>query len=148
MKPEILAQLTELAGTPPPDFYLRFLESYPAVLKAARRSIDDSDQEGFVCQAELLCDPADAVILNEEARSESIESPDGMIFFWPDQMLIIGETRYGDYYCIDAEQEVKGVIQFDHQNVQFEVIADSIDEFVEILIDTFVEGVPIDEDSP
>ena len=136
--------MTELTGIQLPDWYLSFLDDYPSVLRTARRSIDDSEQQGFVCNAELLEDEADVLTLNLEVRAESVESPDGMIFFWPDQMLVIGETGFGDYYCIDAAEEVEGVIQFDHQAVQFEVIADSLEEFVEILVDTFVSGIPCD----
>lgn len=147
MNPDILAQLSELAGSPPPDWYLNFLLDYPDSLKQARRSIDDTEMQGFVCQAECLSDAPDVLQLNVEVRSESVEGPDGMVFFWPDQMLVIGETGFGDYYCIDVEQEVAGVIQFDHQAVQFEVIADSLDEFVEILEDTFLDG-PHGHDSP
>ena len=57
-----------------------------------------------------------------------------------DSIGIVGETGSGDYYCIDAGREVEGVMQYDHQSVQFEVFADSIDEFIEMLEDTFCDA--------
>ena len=63
--------------------------------------------------------------------------PEGLEFFWPEQLLIIGETGSGYYYCIDVDCEEEGVIQFDHQSVSFEIVADSLDDFVELLVETF-----------
>ena len=54
--------------------------------------------------------------------------------------MVIGETGSGDYYCIDVDRQEEGVIQFDHQSVSFDVIADSLSEFIEILVETFSES--------
>lgn len=35
--------------------------------------------------------------------------------------------------------EVQGVMQYNHQAVNFELVADSLSEFVESLIDTFCD---------
>ena len=40
---------------------------------------------------------------------------------------------------MDVEGQEEGVIQFDHQAVVFEVIADSLSEFIKILEETFSE---------
>lgn len=104
------------------------------------RALDDSDSEGSVADVELLENIGCVLALNLEARDESVAEPEGLEFFWPDQLLIIGETGAGDYYCIDVEGQEEGVIQFDHQSVAFEVIADSLDEFIEILEETFSES--------
>ena len=42
---------------------------------------------------------------------------------------MIGETGEGDYYCIDVDGEHTGVLQFRHQEVDFEILTDSIGEF-------------------
>ena len=137
MTPQILQQLTELTGSSLPESYLYLLANYPDVLRLARRAIDDSASEGIVADVELIVTPESILKINLEARQESVTEPDGLEFFWPRQLLIIGETGGGDYYCIDVEGDVEGVLQFDHQSVGFEVIADSLTEFVEILEETF-----------
>ncbi|MGB4740278.1 MAG: SMI1/KNR4 family protein, partial [Fuerstiella sp.] len=134
-----LQQLAEMVGAPLPVEYLELLRNYPDVLRAAMRALDDSDAEGTVADVELIADPDCVLELNIEARQESVTEPDGLEFFWPDQLLIIGETGAGDYYCMDVEGQEEGVIQFDHQAVVFEVIADSLSEFIKILEETFSE---------
>ena len=137
MTPQILQQLTEMTGSPPPESYLHLLANYPDVLRQARRAIDDSESEGTVADVELIVTPESILKINLEARQESVTEPEGLEFSWPEQLLIIGETGGGDYYCIDVEGEVEGILQFDHQSVGFDVIADSLAEFVEILEETF-----------
>jgi hypothetical protein len=137
MTPKIIDQITELVGNVPPDDYLRLLRDYPEVLQSVNRAIDDSKSEGTVADVELIRDPSCILKINREARVDSVLEPDGTEFFWPDQLMIIGETGAGDYYCIDVERQVAGVMQFDHHSVGFEVIADSLNEFVDILEETF-----------
>lgn len=148
MTTEILEHLKSLCGASVPDFYLRFLAAYPAALKSATRALDESDSEGMVSDVELLADLSSVLELNLESRADSVPEPDGFEFFWPEQFLVIGETGGGDYYCIDVEGEVDGVMQYDHQNVGFEVVADSLDEFVEMLVETFIleEGLAADDE--
>jgi hypothetical protein len=137
MTPEIIDQITELVGNAPPQDYLRLLHDYPEVLQSVNRAIDDSDSEGTVADVELLRRPSCILEINREARVDSVLEPDGTEFYWPDQLMIIGETGAGDYYCIDVDQQVVGVMQFDHHSVGFEVIADSLNEFVDMLEETF-----------
>lgn len=138
MTTEVLEHLKNLCGAPVPDFYLRFLDVYPEPLQRATRALDESDSEGRVSDVELMDDLSSVLEINREARADSVPEPDGFEFFWPEQFLVIGETGGGDYYCIDVEGEVDGVMQYDHQNVRFEVVADSLDEFVEMLVETFI----------
>lgn len=129
-----------------PDDYLKLLSDYPPTLLNARRAIDDSNDEGLVSQVELQIDLRAVLELNLEAREDSVPDPEGIERLWPDQFLIVGETGGGDYYCIDVLNEVDGVMQYDHQAVEFQQIADSLAEFVEILEDTFCEGAFDPED--
>lgn len=71
-------------------------------------------------------------------RLAPILDPEGREFRWPDQLLVIGETGDGDYYCVDSDGEHEGVLQFRHFAVEFETIADSLEDFVELLIECFV----------
>ena len=139
-----IQQLEELLGKKLPADYLLALDDYPDSLKHARRSIDDSEMEGFVSQAEFVQSPDCVLFLNLETRSDSVQEPGGLEFFWPEQFFVIGETGGGAYYCIDVDGDVDGVMQFDHQAVQFEVVADSLQEFVEILEETFC-SIPEDD---
>ena len=130
-----------------PPAYLQFLDAYPESLRQARRALDDSDSEGTVAEVELIADLPAVLEINLEVRADSVPEPDGLEFYWPEQFLVIGETGSGDYYCIDVEGDVDGVMQYDHQNVGFEVVADSMDEFVEMLVETFIlGGSPDDEE--
>ncbi len=124
-----------------PDDYLKLLSHYPPTLLNARRAIDDSNDEGMVSQVELQIDLEAVLELNLEAREDSVPDPDGAERLWPDQFLIVGETGGGDYYCIDVLHEVPGVMQYDHQAVEYQQVAESLAEFVEILEDTFCEDL-------
>lgn len=137
MTENAIQQLQQLLGQDLPDDYLSLLEVYPASLSSARRAVDETETEGMVCQVEFLDDLESVLVLNLECRADSVAEPDGLEFFWPEQFLVIGETGGGDYYCVDVDGDVDGVMQFDHMAVQFEVVADSLQEFVEILEDTF-----------
>ncbi|MEZ6133002.1 MAG: SMI1/KNR4 family protein [Planctomycetaceae bacterium] len=137
MPDDPLQQLEKLIGHPLPADYLQLLRNYPDALRAARRCIDNTDAEGTVADVDLIADPQSLLEINLEPRQDSVPAPDGMEEFWPDQMLVIGETGGGDYYCLDVFEEVAGVIQYDHQSVGFYVIADSLDEFVQMLMDTY-----------
>lgn len=138
MSSAIIQQLKEIVGTELPPAYLKLLADYPASLLSARRALDESDTEGCVHEVELVSDVAGVLFLNRECRANSIMEPEGLEFFWPEQLLVIGETGGGDYYCLDTESPDDEVIQFDHQATEFEVIADSLKEFVAILEETFL----------
>lgn len=140
MNPETILQLTELCGSAPPDPYLALLQSYPDSLRHAMRAMDDSDSEGSVADVELLQSIDVVLALNCEARSDALVTPDGEEILWPEQFLIIGESGSGDYFCVDVLGEVEGVIQYDHQAVEWHVCAESLDEYVEMLVETFIEG--------
>ena len=143
------AELETLCQTPVPSACRAFLTKYPEALRGAVRADDGSDAEGFVSEAELLADPVEVLRINREVRLDSILDPDGREFRWPTPFLVIGETGDGDYYCIDSSGEHEGVLQFRHHAVEFETVADSMDEFIELLVECFVTGIDaedIDED--
>ena len=149
MAPEILQQLTELIGWELPAEYLAMLEQYPATLSTRTREFDHPDCEESVAEVELLNDPQTILAINQEARRECILEPNGDEFVWPDQMMVIGETGTGDYFCIDVSGDVDGVIQYNHQAVTFEIIADSLAEFIEMLEETLNgEAADGDDDDP
>ena len=139
-------QLVSMLGKEPPAEYVSLLRDYPDDLLTAQRAIDDSDSEGVVADVELMIDAESIVELNKEARCDCLTDPEGVEYVWPDQLLVIGETGAGDYYCLDVDAKTTEVIQYDHQAVQWEIIADSLDEFVEILLDTFCGDASCDVD--
>lgn len=142
MSEQLLRELEQLTGQSLPQDYLHLLRNYPSALTVARRCIDNTDSEGMVADVELISDVHSLVIINREARLDSVPDPEGMEIFWPEQFLVIGETGSGDYYCIDVLAEITGVMQYNHQSVSFDVIADSLEEFVDMLMETFVENPP------
>lgn len=141
MKPEIIQDLEALCEAPLPAEYVQLLESYPPLLRAAVRADSGDDSEGIVSEVELYLSPLDVLEINHEVRAIAILDPEGQEFRWPDQLLVIGETGDGDYYCVDLDGEHAGVLQFRHHAVEFEVVADSLDEFVEMLTESFVTGI-------
>lgn len=138
MQNDIQQELEVLCGSKLPPEYLALLDVYPLVLAAALRSDDGSTEDGTVADVELLSSPGDILEVNREVRNGMIYEPDGTEFFWPDRMLVIGETGDGDYYCLDTEREVEGVIQYRHRPVDFIHLTESLDDFVELLIEAFV----------
>ena len=140
MKPEAIQDLEALCEASVPTDYIRLLDSYPQLLHAAFRADSGDDSEGVVSEVELFSSPTDVLEINREVRAITILDPEGQEFRWPDQLLVIGETGDGDYYCVDLDGEHAGVLQFRHHAVEFEIIADSLEEFVEMLIESFVTG--------
>lgn len=133
MTNERLQQLASLISQNLPSDYQRLLMNYPDSFRTMPRADDGSGAEGFVSDVELIADPECVLAINREARRESVPDPDGDEFFWPEQLIIIGESGAGDYYCIDASGEHVGVLQFDHHAVEFDQITESLSEFVDML---------------
>lgn len=132
-----LHELQTLTGFDIRPDYAHLVSNFPAQLMNVQRADDGSKDEGQVNSVELLSDLTDVLDINQEVRSESIAHPDGHEFFWPDQVLAIGENGEGDYYAIDLAGEYMGVLFFDHQLVEFEEITESLDDYVELLQESF-----------
>ena len=145
MSLDAFSELETLCQAPVPTTYRALLMHYPEALRGAVRADDGSDAEGLVSDAELLADPVDVLRINREVRLDSILDPEGREFRWPAPFLVIGETGDGDYYCIDASGEHESVLQFRHHAVEFESVADSIDEFIELLVECFVTGIDAED---
>jgi hypothetical protein len=135
--PEAVQILSELCDAEVPQDYLTLLQNFPELLKQVSRADDGSDSEGFVSDVELISDIREVVGINCEARTGCVLDPAGEEFCWPDQLLIIGESGDGDYFCIDTSHEHEGVLQFLHHPVEFEQIAESLAEYVDMLLETF-----------
>ena len=146
MSPEIVQELERLCEARLPAEYIRLITPYPPVLASVCRADSGDDSEGFVSEVELFSSPTDVLEINREVRAVSILDPEGQEFRWPDQLLVIGETGDGDYYCVDLDGDHTGVLQFRHHAVEFEVIADSLEEFVDMLAESFVTGDVSDDD--
>lgn len=125
--------LASLCGHKLPEEYLALLQAFPPSLKNHPRADDRSDREGVVSDVELLSRAEDILEINREARAAAVLDPEGAEFVWPDQLVVIGETGEGDYFCMDVSGEHSGVLQFGHQAVEFDQIADSLGEFIELL---------------
>lgn len=137
MDPALHRELELICDASLPEAYLSLMSSYPESLRRCERAGQGDISAGYVSQVELLSDIADVIEINREVRYETIPDPDGNEFRWPDQLLVIGETGEGDYYCIDVDGEHAGVLQFRHQEVNFEILTDSLDEFVKLLDEAF-----------
>ena len=140
MNSDAISQLENLCQAPVPSACRAILTEYPEVLRGVPRADDGSDSEGFVSDAELFAHPEAVLRVNLEVRRESILDPDGHEFCWPATFLVIGETGDGDYYCIDTAGGHEGVMQFRHHTVEFEMVAESMPDFIELLVECFVEG--------
>ena len=133
------SRLAEIIGLSVPDDYRAIILDYPPHLTTAVRAMDDSDSEGYVSDVELPRDLEVVVALNEEARLDYLITPEGGECKWPQEFLIIGETGQGDYYCVDVSGEFEGVLQYDHQSVGWEIVAESVQDFVDFLTEVFCE---------
>ena len=129
--------IQELTGFEIRDDYAQLINDFPSQLMNIQRADNGFDGEGQVNNVELMNRMTDVLDLNQEVRSDSVEHPDGHEFFWPNQVLAIGENGEGDYYAIDLAGEYMGVLFFDHQLVEFEEITKSLNEYVELLQESF-----------
>lgn len=143
---DVLSHLQILCQAPLPTACRTVFTNYPEILRRAVRADDGSDAEGFVSEAELLSDPEEVLRINREVRLHSILDPEGREFRWPATFLVIGETGDGDYYCVDAAGGHEGVLQFRHHSVEFDTVAESMEEFLELLVECFVTGIGPDDD--
>ena len=117
--------------------YVALLQAFPPKPLQARRADAGEAVAGTVAEVELLSSLSDVVEINREARRCVVMDPQGGDFEWPDQLLVIGESGTGDYYCCDVSGDNPGVLQYLHQSNEFEVIADSLDEYVRLLLKAF-----------
>jgi len=140
-----LEALAQLGIDTVPQEYIQLLRNFPAELANQSRSPHQHTDDACVSDLELLNHPDDIVTINLEARSHCIADPDGNEFHWPDQLLIIGENGEGDYYCLDSTGEHSGVLQYRHVLVEFDLITDSRDEYVELLKEAYSAGNAIGE---
>ena len=138
MSRESLKQLEALCGGPLPAAWIRLMKHYPEVLRTALRSDDGDLADGTVSRVELQVSWKDVVALNHEVRKSLILDPNNEEFHWPQQLLVIGETDEGDYFCLDTTSEHAGVLQFKHLEVEYDELTESLDEFVEMLIESYV----------
>lgn len=134
---ELWRLLEATCGSAIPDDYVALLQAYPPQLQVAQRSSDAAADGSVVADVELLSSLSDVLEINREARLCCITDPDGEEFCWPEQLLVIGETGTGDYYCVDVSGEHQGVLQYLHQSTEFEQVAESLEEFVELLSEAF-----------
>ncbi|MFM7039853.1 MAG: SMI1/KNR4 family protein [Planctomycetaceae bacterium] len=140
MLPAIRRELEEICGAPLPALWLQLIAEYPTELRLARRSDDDSDdEEGCVGDAELLADPADILALNREVRATPVPDAHNREFLWPARYVVIGESGDGDYYCINADDPDCGVYQFLHLQVRFKRLTSGFSEFLEMLVDAYLD---------
>lgn len=133
--------------TPAPPAWLQLISNYPPALLLAQRSDPPSQDEGTVAQVELLASDAAVLQINQEVRCGSFLDPQGREFHWPAALLVIGETGDGDYYCLDTATQTAAVLQYRCQKVKFEEAAESLEEFVELLLLVFTEDDPEDPES-
>ncbi len=137
MSHDLWQQLAQLCGNEIPREYRRLLQAYPQSLRRVQRSEDGSDAEGCVGDVELLADLSEVLAINREARASPVPDPAGNKFSWPAQLLVIGESGTGDYFCIDTSDDSGEVQRYLHCPNEFELVADSLAEFVEMLEEAF-----------
>lgn len=140
MNKDLWRQLGELCTNAIPAEYPVLLQNFPQSLLTAMRADDGSDSEGTVAEVELIADLSSVIDINREARACPVLDPQGREFVWPGQLLIIGESGSGDYFCLDTSGEYPGVVQYLHQAIDFEVVADTLDEYVDLLLDSFTNA--------
>jgi hypothetical protein len=95
-----------------PSDYRQFLLAYPKDMPA-----DSARHEIF--------ESADAIIGHtEELRAGLLPETS-----WPDDMLVIGDSGCGDFYCLDLSEEPPSVVCWNHETGEFEFTASSINQW-------------------
>ncbi len=133
MQPEQLHTLSEQLGIPAfPQPWVSLQLDFPAALRTLQRG-DGSTVDEF----ELTDDLELLLQLNQEVRLEPIPDGEGLALTWPENLLVIGENGAGDYYCIDINEPDPHVLFFDHHTLDLFDIDETLEGFVEVLIEQF-----------
>lgn len=133
MEPAETLRLSAELNRDLPRAWAGVLQNYPEALRVALRGDGES-----VAELELSDDVDHLIEMNREVRRDAIMDGDGLVFDWPDSFLVIGEDGGGDYYCIDAEEADPHVMLFDHQLCEFCDLEETVDGFVELLLEQYV----------
>ncbi len=112
----------ELGITVPED-YRALVTDYPAELW---KHVSDFD---------LLDDPSGVIEINREVRTGDFYD-----LTWPEEYFAIGETRRGDYYCLDLSNDASPVIYFDHEAKAFLERAPSLQEWWPKVVEEYGGG--------
>lgn len=125
----------DLSGRMTPE-YLRYFEALGDRLRSesyvTQNDIEDIGRNELIFERDILID------LNREMRSFVARwlANDTEDSRWPDDLLIIGRSGCGDYYCVSSSGAFKGIKIYEHEIGAFEHFADDFDSFYEsIMID-------------
>lgn len=132
MTPSDIAALEDELGIELPADWKAIVLSYPVELLQIVRHDGES-----IADYELVDDLNWLLQLNDEVRMEPIIDRHNMAFDWPDSYFVIGENGYNDYYLVDVNDPRLGVLLFDHMECNFEVQADDLAEFVELICEQY-----------
>ncbi len=129
MTPSDIAVLEERLGVQLPEDWKEVVLSYPVALMQIARHDGES-----VADYEIVDDLGWLLQLNDEVRLEPIIDRHNMAFDWPDSYFVIGENGYNDYYLVDVDNPKLGVMLFDHMECDFEVQADDLADFIDLIL--------------
>lgn len=122
-----------LSGRLPGDYaaYFASLESrVRAETSLTERDIGDVGHNELVFDRRFLED------LNRQIRSFSARwiATDSTDTHWPDDLLVIGGSGCGDYYCISSSGAFAGVRMYEHEAGAFSEFAESFDHYYEMIM--------------
>ena len=118
----------------------RFIESLDSRLANEPLNADDAAE---ICEHELLRDPERIIALNKELRQLKAHwtTEDTEPTTWPDDSFIIGDSGYGDYYCVSRTGAFTGIVAYEHEMAAFTPFAASFDDYYELMMRDFRKRV-------
>ncbi|MFH0261382.1 SMI1/KNR4 family protein [Vibrio barjaei] len=121
MKSEELSRIERKTGIVLPQSYKQALLNYP-------EDLVDTEAEDY----HFLTDADEIISENLEVRVSGYFGEK-----WPERYFIIGHNGCGDYYVISHTSTEFSVGFTDHNKMECKLFADSLDEFVEKVLNEF-----------
>lgn len=124
--PQGIARIEAELGLNLPAEYVRFLQNYPAELRALG-----------ISSLQLADEPCRVIELNREVRLRPLFGAQ-----WPPRYLAIGEDGCGDYYCLDLDRPGPPVLFFEHDaGATFAEQAPTLDQWLPLIAEEAKEAL-------
>lgn len=119
-----------------PAKWAGYMLSYPAALQGLVRPNGIGVREYEFCHEPQLLKE-----LNEDVRFGPVIDSENILYDWPEEFLVIGDNGVGDYFCIDTNDAECNVLYFDHQLGEFFELGETLDTFVECLVEQYGQSM-------
>ncbi len=117
-----------------PSEYIEFLQSVKSRLR--QEALIPNDVLVDIENNEMIHDLSLLQEVNHELHTIRARWFSGQTIdeYWPDNLLVIGRSGCGDYYCISTDKAFSGVKEYDHEEGVLKTATNSISEYYEYIM--------------